>query len=175
LQRCECFPLGAPIRIAYLLFHHQSGEWKTDYEHLLEKPYSSIKGFKIAGFIGSLFKVSILNAEDVYVCLDLLVEKPVQLNFLCVMHTLVIHCDDKLCTDEHWPGTSRFCSRLIMIHNRPPGEMNVDADDVIDVSLYRCYTYTVLIGDNRCRIFWAFLIVGGLRLNYRRFAILWIL
>jgi hypothetical protein len=45
-------------------------------------------------------------------CLDLLVEKPVQLNFICAMHALVIHCDDRLCGDEHWPGTCRFCARL---------------------------------------------------------------
>lgn len=44
-----------------------------------------------------------------------------QLNFICAMHALVIHCDDKLCADEHWPGTCRFLGKLRLAGRDEPG------------------------------------------------------
>ena len=92
-----------------------------------------LRGVNLAGFIGSLFKASFLNADDVHMCLDLLAVNPVQLHFLCAMHALIVHCDERLCANEHWPGTSRFCTKLT-VYKRPTGDVSWESHVLINVS-----------------------------------------
>ena len=61
-------------------------------------------------------------------CLGVLTMNPLQLHSTCAMHALVVHCDGRLCTDEHWPGTDLFCTTL-KAHIQPVDEVNWDSDD----------------------------------------------
>lgn len=109
--------------------------------------------------MGSLFRASFFNADDVHMCLDLLVVNPLQLHFLCAMHALIVHCDERLCANEHWPGTSRFCTKLT-VHKHRTGE-NLDFLALINVSRTLARMACISNFCRLCRIFWASLIVGG--------------
>jgi len=97
-----------------------------------------LRGVNIAGFIGSLFRVAVLDGGDVHMCLDLLVGNLMHVHFfLCAMHALVTHCDETLCSNVYWPRTSQLVTKLTAQH-LPTGEMKGGSDDVtrflIDVS-----------------------------------------
>lgn len=67
-----------------------------------------LTGVNIAGFVGSLFSAGIVTAEDIHLCLDLLVNSSVDFLRLRAMHALIVHANDKLCKTKHAPFMRRF-------------------------------------------------------------------
>lgn len=123
----------------------QDGEWKTYYDNFVEKPFYALRGVNLAGLVGSLFNVSFVNADDVHMCLDLLVVNPMRLHFICAMHALIIHCDERLCVNEHWPGTSRFCAKMTA-HNQSTRDVNCeDYDDIARVLINVSWTFVCMV------------------------------
>ncbi|KAH7928870.1 hypothetical protein BV22DRAFT_1126227 [Leucogyrophana mollusca] len=84
------------------------GDWTAVSSTTHQPSYLTLRGINIAGFVGSLFDARISTAEDVSLCLSLLVEGTPHFDRLCAMHALLIQANDKLCKNRNKHSVLRF-------------------------------------------------------------------
>ncbi|KAH7910394.1 hypothetical protein BJ138DRAFT_1126911 [Hygrophoropsis aurantiaca] len=85
------------------------GDWALVASTLTEEPsFMTLRGINIAGFLGSMFSARIGTAEDVALCLSLLLEGSPHFDRLCAMHALLVQANDKLCKNRNRHSILRF-------------------------------------------------------------------
>lgn len=62
--------------------------------------------------MGSLFNAKVVSAEDVSLCLSLLLEGEKHFDRLCAMHALLVQANDKLCKSRNLPILMEFRAQL---------------------------------------------------------------
>ena len=99
--------------LSNLIYRPQDGTWIEVASTSINHSYLTIRGVNIAGFIGSLFNVKMISAEDVFLCLFLLLGGEKHFDRLCAIHALLIQANDKLCKSRNLPNLAEFKARLI--------------------------------------------------------------
>ena len=64
--------------------------------------------------MGSLFYANVVTAEDITLCLSMLLEE-IHLDRLCAIHAMVLHADDRLCKSRNLPAFMQFKDRLLLV------------------------------------------------------------
>ena len=64
--------------------------------------------------MGSLFYANVVTAEDITLCLSMLLEE-IHLDRLCAIHAMVLHADDRLCKSRNLPALMQFKDRLLLV------------------------------------------------------------
>jgi len=72
----------------------------------------------IAGFLGSLFTAEIVTADDIHLCLGLLINRSVDFDRLCAMHALIVQANDKLCKSKNAAATAGFRENLSVQYSK---------------------------------------------------------
>jgi hypothetical protein len=67
-----------------------------------------LRGVNKAGFMGSLFNARVATAEDIALCLSLLLEGDKHFDRLCAMHAILVQANDKLCKSRNLPALMRL-------------------------------------------------------------------
>ncbi|KAF9238051.1 hypothetical protein BU15DRAFT_48080 [Melanogaster broomeanus] len=72
----------------------------------------TLRGVNKAGFMGSLFDAKVATAEDIALCLSLLLEGDKHFDRLCAMHAVLTQANDKLCKNRNLPALMNFKENL---------------------------------------------------------------
>ncbi|KAG0703574.1 hypothetical protein DFH29DRAFT_998399 [Suillus ampliporus] len=71
-------------------------------------------GVNKAGLMGSLFTAKVITAEDIAICLSILLEE-IHFDRLCAMHALLLYADDRLCKTQNLPALIQLKARLFLV------------------------------------------------------------
>ncbi|KAG2134801.1 hypothetical protein DEU56DRAFT_404169 [Suillus clintonianus] len=77
----------------------------------------TLMGVNKAGLVGSLFSAKVMMAEDISLCLSMLLEE-IHFDRLCAMHALLLYADDRLCKTANLPALMQFQTRLRLVDPR---------------------------------------------------------
>ncbi|KAL4076793.1 hypothetical protein V8B97DRAFT_1866989 [Scleroderma yunnanense] len=108
----EARDLSRAIRIATMEMFRQ--HWKADGDWIGVSSTSSnhspltLRGVNKAGFMGCLFNAKVMSAEDIFLCLYLLLEGEKHFDRLCAMHALLVQANDKLCKSRNLAALMEF-------------------------------------------------------------------
>ncbi|KIK96880.1 hypothetical protein PAXRUDRAFT_10515 [Paxillus rubicundulus Ve08.2h10] len=100
--------LEKALRVAAMEMFRQ--HWKPDGDWVEVSSTSpnhsslTLRGVNKAGFMGSLFNARVATAEDIALCLSLLLEGDKHFDRLCAMHAVLIQANDKLCKSRNLPA-----------------------------------------------------------------------
>ncbi|KAG6337012.1 hypothetical protein ID866_2072 [Astraeus odoratus] len=73
---------------------------------------ATLRGVNKAGLMGSLFTARVATADDVFLCLALLLEGQTHFDRLCAMHALLVQANDKLCKSRNFSALKAFETQL---------------------------------------------------------------
>ncbi|KAF9224886.1 hypothetical protein BS17DRAFT_766226 [Gyrodon lividus] len=100
--------LEKAIRVAAMEMFRQhwkpDGDWVEVSSTSVNHSSLTLRGVNKAGFMGSLFNAKVATAEDIALCLSLLVEGDKHFDRLCAMHAVLIQANDKLCKNRNLPA-----------------------------------------------------------------------
>lgn len=112
----EARDLSGAIRIGTMEMFRQ--HWKADGDWIevsstsRKHSFLTLRGVNKAGLMGSLFNAKVVSAEDVSLCLSLLLEGEKHFDRLCAMHALLVQANDKLCKSRNLPILMEFRAQL---------------------------------------------------------------
>ncbi|KIJ16420.1 hypothetical protein PAXINDRAFT_155113 [Paxillus involutus ATCC 200175] len=104
--------LEKALRVAAMEMFRQ--HWKPDGDWVEVSSTSpnhsslTLRGVNKAGFMGSLFNARVATAEDIALCLSLLLEGDKHFDRLCAMHAILVQANDKLCKSRNLPALMRL-------------------------------------------------------------------
>jgi hypothetical protein len=64
--------------------------------------------------MGSLYCAKVVTAEDIALCLSMLLDE-VHVDRLCAMHAMLLRADDRLCKTRNLAALKQFKERLFLI------------------------------------------------------------
>lgn len=88
------------------------GDWYKVSSTSTECSLSTWQGLNKAGLMGSLFNVQVATAEDIFLCLFILLEGEKHFDRLCAMHALLVQAIDQLCKGHNLRNLMRFMDSL---------------------------------------------------------------
>lgn len=90
----------------------QDGDWIEVSSTSRKHSYLTLRGVNKAGLMGSLYNAKVVSAEEVFLCLCLLLEGEKHFDRLCAMHALLVQANDKLCKSRNLPTLMEFRAQL---------------------------------------------------------------
>ncbi|KAH7883028.1 hypothetical protein F5I97DRAFT_1816109 [Phlebopus sp. FC_14] len=88
--------------------HWQPVNWFAVCSTSSQHSAMTLRGVNKAGFMGSLFTARVATAEDIALCLSLLLEGEKHFDRLCAMHAVLVQANDKLCKNRNLAALMHF-------------------------------------------------------------------
>ncbi|OJA15164.1 hypothetical protein AZE42_08926 [Rhizopogon vesiculosus] len=90
------------------------GDWRRICSTSDQCSTLTLIGVNKAGLVGFLFCANVVTAEDIVVCLSILLDE-VHFDRLCAMHAMLLHADDRLCKNRNLAALKQFKERLFIV------------------------------------------------------------
>ncbi|OAX42234.1 hypothetical protein K503DRAFT_388780 [Rhizopogon vinicolor AM-OR11-026] len=90
------------------------GDWRRICSTSDQHSALTLTGVNKAGLMGSLFRTNVVTAEDIAVCLSILLDE-VHFDRLCAMHAMLLHADDRLCKSRNLAALKQFREQLFIV------------------------------------------------------------
>lgn len=121
----------------------QDGDWRHICSTSDQHSALTLTGINKAGLMGSLFCAKVVTAEDIALCLSMLLEE-IHFDRLCAMHAILLHADDRLCKTRNLPALKQFKERLLVAN--PVSDTYIwapapHARALLQVGLGTCHIY----------------------------------
>ncbi|KAG1776544.1 hypothetical protein EV702DRAFT_339017 [Suillus placidus] len=99
---------------AFRLHWKPDGEWRNICSTSGRHSALTLIGVNKAGLLGSLFSANIVTADDIALCLSMLLED-IHFDRLCAIHALLLYADDRLCKQRNLPALTRLKEELRIV------------------------------------------------------------
>ncbi|KAG2123214.1 hypothetical protein BD769DRAFT_1670299 [Suillus cothurnatus] len=90
------------------------GEWKNICSTSGQHSTLTLIGVNKAGLMGSLFSANVVTAEDIALCLSILLED-IHFDRLCAIHALLLNADNRLCKQRNLPVLVQLKEKLRIV------------------------------------------------------------
>ncbi|EGO26815.1 hypothetical protein SERLADRAFT_414691 [Serpula lacrymans var. lacrymans S7.9] len=111
--------------------HWNTKECQSVVDKTTQLTYRLTTGVKTAGLVGSLFAAKVTTTEDIFLCLDLLIDGGGQLDRLRAVHALITQANDKLCKKRNIAGTMRFYAKFMAVYPESEAQICAQSEALI--------------------------------------------
>ncbi|KAG1789150.1 uncharacterized protein HD556DRAFT_1447213 [Suillus plorans] len=98
----------------FRLHWRSDGNWKNICSTSGQYSALTLTGVNKAGLLGSLFSANIVTAEDIAICLFVLLED-IHFDRLCAIHALLLYADNRLCDPQNLPVLLKLKEKLRVV------------------------------------------------------------
>ncbi|KAG1903714.1 uncharacterized protein F5891DRAFT_83267 [Suillus fuscotomentosus] len=98
----------------FRLHWKSDGHWKNICSTSGQYSALTLKGVNKAGLLGSLFSANIVTADDIAICLFMLLED-IHFDRLCAIHALLLYADNRLCDPQNLPVLLKLKEKLRVV------------------------------------------------------------
>lgn len=99
----------------FRLHWKSDGNWKNICSTSGQYSALTLRGVNKAGLLGSLFSANIVTAEDIAICLFMLLED-MHFDRLCAIHALLLYADNRLCDPQSLPVLLKLKEKLRVVN-----------------------------------------------------------
>jgi hypothetical protein len=92
----------------------QDGDWRRICSTSDQHSSLTLIGVNKAGLMGALFCAKVVTAQDIAICLSMLLEE-IHFDRLCAMHAMLLHADDRLCKTRNLAALNKFKEGLSVV------------------------------------------------------------